>query len=99
DADVVALALRYDVDATGIGVILDLVADSEVAELRGVPLPCHGMAARPVADRLCADVERHADRVAGVEPRAAHLGELPAGAQVARAPFGIRLESSRREDH
>src|SRR5207302_5094208 len=94
-----ALALRIEVDAPGIGVLLELVADREVAELRGVPLPSHGVAARPVADRLRADVERHADRVAGVEARAAHLGELPAGPQVARAPFGVRLEASRREGH
>src|SRR5206468_4240537 len=29
----------------------------------------------------------------------AHLGELPAGAHVARAPFGIRLEAAGREHH
>src|SRR5207247_1934201 len=89
-----ALALRVEVDAPGIGVLLELVADREVAELRGVSLPGHGVAARPVAGRLRADVERHADRVAGVEARAAHFGELPAGAQVARAPLGIRLKAA-----
>ena len=49
--------------------------------------------------RSSADVERHADRVAGVEARAANLGELPARAQVTRAPLGVRLESPRCKHH
>ncbi len=42
---------------------------------------------------------RHADAVAGVEARAAHLGEIPAGPEIARAPFGIGLEAARGEHH
>ena len=47
----------------------------------------------------CADVQRHADAFAGVEPRAAHLGEFPAGAQVAGAPFGVGLEAAAGQHH
>src|SRR5262249_37395726 len=77
-----------------IGVLLELVADREVAELRRVHLPLHGVAARPVAARRGADVGRHADAFAGVEAGAAHLGEIPARPEIARAPLGIGLEAA-----
>src|SRR5262245_35422238 len=57
------------------------------------------MAARPVAARARADLQRHADAVAGVETGAAHLREVPAGAKIARAPFRIGLEAASREHH
>jgi len=57
------------------------------------------MAARPVADRLSADRERHLDAVAGVETGAADLGEFPAGPEIARAHFGIGLEAAGGEHH
>src|SRR5258708_25721456 len=79
--------------------LLELVADREVAELGRVALPGDCVAARPVAGGGGADVERHADRVAGVEARAAHLGELPSRPQIARALFGIGLKAARSEDH
>src|SRR6185295_4009619 len=90
-----ALAVGVDVHAPRIGMLLEAVAHREVAGLGRVAIPRHRVASRPVAVRRRADLERHADRVAGVEARAAHLGELPARAHVARSPFGIRLESSR----
>ena len=74
--------------------LLELVADREVAELGRVHLPLHRVAAGPVAAWAGADIQRHADAVAGVEAGAAHLGEVPAGAEIARAPFGIGLETA-----
>ena len=94
-----ALAFGVEHDAEGVGVLLELVAHREVAELGCVALPAHGVTARPVADRGGADVERHADHVAGVEARAAHLGQLPARAEVARAPLGVGLEAAAGEHH
>src|SRR6202034_164879 len=74
--------------------LLKLVADREIAELRRVHLPLHGVTPRPVAARGGADRERHADAVAGIETRTAHLGEVPAGAQITRAPLRIGFESA-----
>ena len=76
-----------------------MIADGEIAEFRRVQLPLHGMATRPVAARRGADVERHADAVAGVVTGAAHLGEVPAGSEIARAPFRIGLEAAAGEHH
>jgi hypothetical protein len=75
-------------------VLLELVADREIAELGRIHLPLHGVAARPVAPRRSADLGRHADAVAGVEARAAHLGEVPARPEVAGAPFRVSLEAA-----
>ena len=94
-----ALALGVDVYAPGIGMLLEAVADREVAGLGRVAVPRYRVAARPVAVRRGADRERHLDRVAGVEARAAHLGELPARAHIARAPFGVGLEAAGRKNH
>src|SRR5205814_7915675 len=67
-----ALALGVDVDAPWVGVLLEAIADREVAGFRGVAVPRHGVATRPVTVCRSADVERHADGVAGVEARAAN---------------------------
>ena len=61
-----ALAGGVDQDAERIGVLLELIADGEIAELRRIHFPLHGVAARPVAARRGADIDRHADAVAGV---------------------------------
>ena len=55
------------------------------------------MASAVVAERLRADVERHLVAVAGVVADAAHLGELPAGAEVAGAHLRVGLEAAARE--
>ena len=94
-----ALARGVDHDAERVGVLLEGVADRKVAELGGVVVPADGVAAGPVAGRRGADVERHADAVAGVEAGAAHLRELPARAEVAGAPLGVRFEAAAGEDH
>ena len=52
------------------------------------------MAARPVAGRHGAGFQRHADAVALVEAGAAHLGEVPAGAEVACPPGSVGLEAA-----
>src|SRR3984893_8910623 len=88
-----ALAGGIDQDAERIGMLLELIADREIAEFRRVHFPLHGVTARPVAARSCANVDRHADAVAGVVARAAHLGQIPAGAEIARAPFRIGLKT------
>src|SRR5690606_20684159 len=77
-----APAFGVDADSPRIRVLLESVADGEVAELGRVALPCDGVAARPVAHGRGADRERHLDSVAGVEARPANLRQLPTGAQV-----------------
>src|SRR5262249_56535104 len=57
----------------------------------------HRVAAGPVAAGARADVDGHADSVAGVKPRAAHLRQVPAGPEIARTPLRIRLETAARE--
>src|SRR6267378_329632 len=93
-----ALALDVDDDADGIRVLLEVVADLAVAVPRGVVVPLHGVTAAPVAPRLRADVERHADAVAGVVRGAAHAGEVPVGPEVARAHLHVGLEAPGGED-
>src|SRR5262249_52654810 len=61
---------------------------------RRVAVPSDRMTARPVAGRHGANVERHADPVARVEPRTTDLGELPCGSKIARTHLGIGLKSS-----
>src|SRR5205823_11395523 len=81
-----AFAGRVDQHCERVTVLLELVADREVAEFGRVHFPLHRMAARPIAAWARTDIERHADAVAGVEARAAHLGEIPARAEIKRAP-------------
>ena len=89
-----APAVGVDENAEGIAVLLELVADGELAELGRVPVPAAGVAARPVTEGAGADLEGHAEAIAGVEARAAHLGQLPARTKVARPPLGVGLEAA-----
>ena len=57
------------------------------------------MASRPVPIRHRPGFERHADPVPGVEARPPHPCEVPAGAEVAGAPLGVRFEPSAGEHH
>ena len=93
------LALGVHHDAPRIAVLLELVSDPEIAEFGRVPFPADRVAARPVAGRRGAHVERHADHVSGVEARAAHLGKLPIGSEITGAPLRVRLEAAAREHH
>ena len=74
--------------------LLEIVADIEVSEFRRVHVPADGMAARPVAVRLGADLQRHVDAGAGVEAGAAHLGEIPGRSEIARAHLSVALEAA-----
>src|SRR5262249_14736428 len=89
-----ALTVCIQHDAERVRVLLEAVADGKIAELRRVSVPADRVPAGPVAIGHGADVERHLDTVAGIETRAAHLRELPAGAEVARAPLAVRLETA-----
>ena len=51
-----AVAAGVEHDAQGIGVLLEPVADGEVAELGRVAVPAHGVAAGPMAAGCRADV-------------------------------------------
>src|SRR5215467_1497644 len=73
---------------------LKLIADREVAEFWRIHFPLHGVATRPVSARRGADVERHADTVAGVVTGTAHFREIPTGSEIARAPFRIGFETA-----
>ena len=94
-----ALAVRVDDDAERVAVLLETVADIEVADRRGVQIPLHRVAARPVPGRRGADIERHLEALAGVVFGAAHLGQIPVGAEIAGAHLGIGLEPAAGEDH
>src|SRR5262249_5803799 len=80
-----------------VGVVRKLITDGEIAEFRRVHLPLHRVASRPVAAGACTDIHRHADAIAGIETRAAHLRQVPAGPEIARAPLRVGLETAARE--
>ena len=79
--------------------LLEVVANGQVAELRRVHVPGHRVAAGPVAAGGRAEGHGHADAVAGVEARAANLRQVPARAQVAGAPSRVGLEAATSQDH
>ncbi len=92
------LAARIDHDPEGVAVLLEAVADAEIAEIRRVAIPGDGMASGPVAPGHRADVHRHPDAVAGVLSRPAHFRKLPAWTQVPCAPLRVGLETARGEN-
>src|SRR6516225_9697412 len=65
------LARGVDDDTERVVVLLEAVADIEVAKGRGVEVPGDGMRARPMTGDRGTDVERHLQSLAGVEARAA----------------------------
>src|SRR5262245_3144622 len=64
----------------------------DVAVIARITFPRNSVTTGPLPVGLRADVERHAYPVAGVVAGAAHLRHVPAGAEIARAPFAIGLE-------
>ena len=52
----------------------------------------------PMPVGLCADVEGQLKRLAGIEPGAAHLDAVPAGAEVAGPHLRVGLEAAGSED-
>ncbi len=75
--------------------LLELITDSQIAELGRVLIPADCVTTRPIPVRCRTDVERHADTVARIESRASDFGDLPAGSEVARAPLGVGFEATR----
>src|SRR5690349_19834000 len=55
------------------------------------------MTTRPLPEGLRADVERHANAVAGVVPRPADFRDVPARTEIARTPLTIGFETASRE--
>ena len=90
----IALALSIDEDAEWIVVLLELVADGEVAIGRRVDVPGHRVAARPVAVRPRADPKRHVEAGTHVETGAADFREVPARSEITRAHLRVRLEAA-----
>ena len=92
-----ALAVRVDHDAERIAVLLEVVADCEIAEGRRVLIPAHCVAARPVTVGQGAGLQRRNDAHTGVVTRAADFCEVPVRSEVARAHFSVRFEAAARE--
>ena len=90
----IALALGIDEDAEWIVVLLELVADGEVAIGRRVDVPGHRVASRPVAVRPRAGSERHVEARAHVETSAADFRELPARPEIAGAHLRIGFKAA-----
>ncbi len=57
------------------------------------------MRARPVAVHRRPQIERHLQPLAGVEARAAHLGEVPVRPEIARPHLGVGLEPAAGQHH
>ena len=70
-----------------------------IAGWRGVQVPGDRVRARPVSERLRAGVDRGANGVARVEPGSPHLGEVPAGTEIAGTHFRVRLKAAGCQDH
>src|SRR5271170_4311382 len=85
-------AARVDDDAERVVMLLKPVADIEVAERRRVQIPGDRMRARPVPGDRRTEIDRHLQPLAGIEARAAHLGEVPVRPEIARPHLGIGLE-------
>src|SRR5260221_2299949 len=94
-----ALARGIHQHGERIGILLELVAHGDTAEFGRVQLPLHRMAARPIAVGARADGQCHAQSLTGIEARAAHLGQVPARSQIARAPLRVRLEAAAGKHH
>src|SRR3546814_5217588 len=71
-----ALAVCVDDDPERIAVLLEVVADGQVAEMRRVAFPADRMASRPITPGHGADVERHLYAFAHVVRSEEHTSEL-----------------------
>ena len=90
----IPVPVQVDHDAEGIGMLLEQLSDSAVAEGRGVHVPGNGVATAPVAVGLSADFQSHANTVAGVVRDSPHLDHFPAGSQVAAAHLGVSFKAA-----
>jgi hypothetical protein len=93
------LAAGIDDDAEGIVVLLEAVADGEVAVRRRVDVPLYGMGARPVAMRCGTELDGHAVAPAVVEAGATHLHEVPVWTEVAGAHLRVRFKAATSQHH
>lgn len=93
------LAVGVHDDAERHVMLLELIADIQVAVGRRVQVPGHRMAAGPVPIGHGADIERHGEPFPVVVFGAAHLGEVPAGAEVAGAHLLVRFEPAAGQHH
>ena len=73
------------------------IADPPVARGRRVEIPRHRVRSRPLPGRLRPRLQGHAEPVADVVARPAHLHGLPARTEIAGAHLGVRLEAARGE--
>ncbi len=89
-----AQAPHVDEHAVRIRQAVGLVGELAVAVRRRVGVDRCRVAARPLAVRQRAQLHRHAQPVAGVVARAAHLGMVPGSPQIAGAPLRIRFEAA-----
>ncbi|MNF58968.1 hypothetical protein D3C84_405470 [compost metagenome] len=80
-------------------VVLLHVEQIEVAHRRGIQVVEHRMAAGPIAMGGGPSLQGHLDAVAGVEARAAHFGQIPAGAEELGTPAQVGVEAAGGDDH
>src|SRR6202048_3068607 len=85
----VALALGVDQNAERVVVLLELIADREIAIGRSVDVPRHRMGTGPMAVGPRADRHRHVEPGAHIESRTAHPRHFPPGAKVLCPHFRI----------
>ncbi len=94
---------RIDGDAIGI-VVAALGVAAAVLVLRRLDVGRVGVDRRhvagpPFAGGARAEVEQHAQHLAGVVPAAAHLHQVGVAVEIARAHLGIGLEAAGAGDH
>ena len=90
-----ALAVGVQQQRVGVAVAAHLVGEPQVADIGRARVERRCVAAAPVAGGLRARVHGRGEHGAHVEARAAHLHEIPAGAEPALAHLGVRLEPAR----
>src|SRR5262249_7377742 len=93
------LAVCIDHNAPRIRMLLEVVANGEVAEFWCVAVPADRVTAGPVPGWHSANFECHANAIASIETGAAYLGELPTRAKISGAHLRVGLETSSRQHH
>src|SRR4051812_38592042 len=89
-----APAIGIDHQTQRIRVPLKYITEGDIAGVWGVGVSADRVTSRPMAVRRGADVERHAQSVSGIKPRAANLDNIPAWSEIAGTPFRVGFESS-----
>src|SRR5262249_45131272 len=94
-----ALPASVDDNAERIVVLLESIANGEVAGRRSIHVPLHCVGCRPVTGCGGTDLGRHAVAPTVVEAGATHLGEVPIWTQIAGAHLGVRFKATAGEHH